>query len=218
MKHFFTFFLPAIIFISCGEDSKVIFTEPQPDNSRDLHEIPKRFRGTYLSLLDSSFLTITSNEMIRSYDFWMEGKLSEMDSNYVLVGDSLLVNKNERDTMPVTLSDSLVRFHFFMADTFFSMGNAPKWLHLRKMKGYLFLNNWCGDSCWTVQKMALKRGNLSIGSMKLPEDIEKLDAITETNEDTAAVIRNYQPKRKEFRKFVRQSGFSEEEQFVKLLR
>lgn len=211
------FFLPfpLVSLFSCGEPAQR-FIEPQPAGQKDIGRFPKRFQGTYLSLSDSSMLTVTDNALIRSYDVWMEQELSSLDSSYTLIGDSLLAKKGEKDTLNVKRTGTLISCHIFVADTFFTI-DAP-WTALRKMKGYLFLNSFCGDSCWTAEKMALKNGKLTIGELAVPEDIEKLDAITETQEDTATVIRDYQPKRKEFRKFVKQSGFSNEEEFVKIKR
>lgn len=203
-----------ILFTRCDEPAQH-FVVPQPEGENDLSKFPLRFRGNFLSSKDSSILQIGERYIARIYDFTMEGNINKIDSNFRLIGDSLLLDIQENDTFRIVRQDSLLRLQIHMIDTIFN-AQLKDWYRLRKMKGYLFLNNWCGDSCWMVQKIEIKRGRLSIGDLKVPEDIEKLDAITENPEPDSTGIRNYQPSKREFRKFVRQSGFSEKEDFIRI--
>ena len=83
---------------------------------------------------------------------------------------------------------------------------------LKKFKGYYFLNNRYKDSSWEVKKLSLKKGVLTVGSVSDNDDIQKLKEITETTADTTST--NFTLSRKQFKKFVKQDGFSKQETFI----
>lgn len=108
--------------------------------------------------------------------------------------------------------DSVI-LHSNWVDTLFdiSSGNV-----LKKFKGYYFLNKYHGDNAWEVNKLFLQEGVLSIGSISKEDDIQKLKALTETTNDT--VNTQFALSKRQFKKFVNQEGFSEEETFTRMAR
>jgi len=69
-------------------------------------------------------------------------------------------------------------------------------------------------NAWEVKEVSLRAGLLTIGAISNENDIEKLQELSETNRDT--ISRNYTLTRKQFKKFIRQEGFSEKETFTKI--
>ena len=106
--------------------------------------------------------------------------------------------------------DTIIR-HADWTDTMFSTSADNV---LKKFKGYYFLNNRFRDTAWEVKKLSLQSGTLTVGSISDKNDIQKLREITETTADTTS--KHFTLKRKEFKRFVKQEGFSEHETFRKI--
>ena len=77
MKHR-TLICILVIFTSC--DNLVRFESPQPTGQRDEKTISNKLVGQYRSLNDSTFLTITSSEIVRTVDWKTVLHISKVDS------------------------------------------------------------------------------------------------------------------------------------------
>ena len=191
-------------------ESPVTFTVPQPDNTHNLDRFPHRLQGEYLSLADSSTLSIGNKLIRRSYSFVDTLAPNKLDSTYRVEGDTLINLTTDQRSPVWHLGDSLVvRAHF--TDTLFQMNYDNV---VRKMKGYYFLNTRQGQSGWEVEKLRLSNGRLTVGQISTKQDLDTLQAITESPADTVPPYQITATKR-QFRKFVRAKGFSDQEVFVR---
>lgn len=203
--------LAAISLFSC--EPPVTFTEPQPAGEKDQSRFPMRYRGKYRSLTDESLLTITDKVLIRDYDFRLYLTKSGLDSNEVLLGDSMLIETGRHDSIRVRVQNDTISWNYHSTDTIFNLAAGT---HLRKMKGYYFLNSPYGSENWYVQKIWLSKGKITIAEISSPEEIELLTAITELPSDTAASRTVFSPGAKQFKSFIKQNGFSAEEVFERV--
>jgi len=101
--------------------------------------------------------------------------------------------------------------HIFYTDTLFQLNSDHI---LRKMKGYCFLNTHYADQNWEVQKLSLHRGKLNISSISAENELETLVEITESPKDTIPPYQ-FTATKKQFKKFVKQEGFTDTETFIK---
>jgi hypothetical protein len=67
---------------------------------------------------------------------------------------------------------------------------------------------------WEVMKMQQSKGKLIVSTIS-PEEIESLEEISETPEDTIAQ-REFTLTKRQFKNFVKKDGFNESETFVRL--
>ena len=196
-------------FVAC--EPPVTFTEPQPVDTDNLSNFPRRLKGVYFSLSDSSTLSISEKMIKRTYDFYYKIHPNQLDSTARLSGDTLInVETNERQLIKRD-GDSL-KIHFHSVDTLFQMDYDNV---VRKFKGYYFLNTRYDKTSWAVEKMNLSKGQLIISSISTKEDIENLKEITETAQDTISNY-NFTATKRQFKKFVKNDGFSDSETFVRL--
>ena len=197
-----------LLFTSCKDAAT--FDRPQPDKSSSLTSFPKRIQGKYLSTDQASVITIDNNLMVRSYDFDFKVSKDSLDSSYRIVGDTI-IDIRDSTKQKIKLLGDTIYMHLNWVDTLF---NISKDNILKKYKGYYFMNTRFTDSAWEVKEVSLKAGLLTIGTISNEEDIQKLQEISETNRDTISI--NYTLTRKQFKKFVRQEGFSEKETFTRI--
>jgi len=187
------------------------FTEPQPVDTDNLSKFPRQLQGKYLSLSDSSTLTINDNFIERIYDFDYKVHLNQLDSNTRLSGDTLINLETSERELIKREGDSLM-IHIHNVDTLFQMNYDNV---VRKFKGYYFLNTRYDKTSWSVEKMQLSKGQLIISGISKEQDIENLKEITETANDTVATY-NFTTTKRQFRKFVKNDGFRDNETFVRL--
>jgi len=204
------------------------FNEPQPANIESLPTFPKRLQGQYLSLKDSSILSINDKFIRRTLDFDNKIHTKELDSmrqnNMCQIrGDTLIFLDDTHEKMKIIkqVGDSLLLRERFI-DTLFQIGRNNI---LRKFKGFYFLNTRYDKDSWGVEKARLAKGVLVISSTT-KADIKKLEEITgteteaetETPQDTdtvAVVVPKFTTTKKQFKTFIKNEGFSNSETFVK---
>lgn len=195
--------------IAC--EPPVTFTEPQPADTDNILNFPRRLKGFYLSLSDSSKLSINEKLIQRTYDFDYKIHPNQLDSTERLSGDTLINIETKEQKLIKRDGDSL-KIHYHKVDTLFQMDYDNV---VRKYKGYYFLNKRYDKTSWSVKKMNLSKGQLIISSISIQEDIENLNEITETAQDTVA-NHNFTATKKQFKKFVKNDGFSFSETFMRL--
>lgn len=188
----------------------VTFSEPQPNNKKNLSEFPNLLQGQYLSLADSSTLLIYENLIQRVYEYDYKINPNQLDSTLRIVGDTVINIESKEKFLIKYEGDSLIA-HIHYIDTLFQMNKDNV---VRKFKGYYFLNNRYDKDIWEVKKIELSKGQLVISSVSTKLDLENLKEITETTQDTIPPY-NFTATKRQFKKFVKNNGFSDNETFIK---
>lgn len=205
---FIAIILILIGFTAC--EPAVTFTEPQPINVENLSKFPNRLQGQYLSLADNSTLIISNEIIKRIYDFDHKFHKNELDSTFKLSGDTI-TNLTTNETTIVKREGDSLRNHIYYCDTLFQMDFDNL---VRKLKGYYFLNTRYDKSGWEVKKVHFEKGYLLISSISTKQDIESLKEIFGTSKDTIPPY-NFTPTKKQFKDFIKNYGFSDNEIFVR---
>lgn len=196
-------------FLSCG--SPVSFNEPQPVDSKNLAEFPKRLHGEYLNSRDGSVILINNSLIVRVYNTKRKLHEEKSDSTIQIEGDSILnLNTNERELLSGE-GDSII-INSSLIDTLFRFNSEHV---VRKYKGAYFLNKLIAQEKWDVKKMELSKGTLYIGSIETKEEIESLATIAENNDDTL-VNQSYSLTKKQFKEFMRTDGFGYRDTFYRI--
>jgi hypothetical protein len=207
LKVILTFIILTSLF---GCEPPVTFNEPQPTDTYNLSKFPNRLQGQYLSLTDNSTLSIGDKLIQRIYDFDYKVHPNQLDRSARLSGDTIIDLKTNERTLIKRDGDSLVT-HIHYIDTLFQLNYDNV---VRKYKGYYFLNTRYDKESWEVKKIQFTKGQLVISSISTKLDLENLKEITETPQDTVAPYK-FTATRKQFKKFIRNDGFSDSEIFVR---
>ncbi len=205
----FFLFILLMGLIAC--EPPVTFSEPQPTGLDNLSEFPSRLQGNYLSLEDNSMLSINDKLIQRTYDFDYKIHINQLDSTSILSGDTIFDLLSNEKTIIKREGDSLV-IHVNYNETLFQLNYDNV---VRKYKGYYFINNRYDKESWEVKKMQLTKGQLIISSISTSLDLENLKEITATQQDTIAPYK-FTTSKKQFKKFIKNEGFSESETFVRI--
>lgn len=205
---FFSLTMAAIFLFAC--QPPIVFDKPQPADVAALGGFPARMQGKYLSMEDSTFMEVTAQSMIRTYDFYQKIHISQLGSNQQLIDDTLFDLKTNEGKLIQIEGDSIVE-HIKEADTLFTIDELNI---LKKFKGYYFVNIYAPPDTWQVKKLEISKRQLTLNNISPKEDLKQLKAITGTIQDTVPYI--FSPTRQQFRKFVRNEGFRDSEKFVKI--
>lgn len=200
-----------IFLLSC-DGPGAIFEHPQPLDVSNMQQFPKRITGKYLSLLDSSVITITDKVISRGFNIKFIMCKKELDTmkHCILRNDTLFNKRTNEKTCVVSINDTLYS-PYHLQDTLFCISDRHI---LRKDKGYYFLNMQFHNG-WEVQKLEYTNGKLYLCSIGNMEEIESLKAITEASNDSS--LFQFDPDKKQLRKFLKAKGFSKKEAFVKIM-
>lgn len=193
---------------SC-EKKVALFEEPQPQNVKSLKGFPKKFAGTYLSLKDSSQLQISAGMLIRSLDGNFKIHPNELDSTEIIKNGILIDIETGEKFTAVKDGDSIRIFKQFI-DTIFDITNQDI---LKKYKGHYLLNLKYEDGYWDVMDLIYRSGRISLKHISEKAEMEKLKTISELQEDSTRIFR---PTRKQFKAFMKQNGFNDEELFIRI--
>ena len=157
MKH--QYFIALMILLSSifACEPPVTFKEPQPLDIENLTGFPKRLQGEYISLSDNSTLIITDKLIQRIYDFDEKIHKSQIDSNYIIKGDTI-INFTYNGRGVIKREGDSVIIHVHDIDTMFQMDYDNV---VRKFKGYYFLNKRYEKESWEVKKLQYSKGVLS---------------------------------------------------------
>ena len=188
----------------------VTFNEPQPTESDNLSKFPNRLQGQYLSIADNSTLSIGDKLIQRIYDYDYKVHPNQLDSSARLSGDTIIDLKTNERTLIKRDGDSLIT-HIHFVDTLFQLNYDNV---VRKFKGYYFLNTRYDKESWVVKKIQFAKGQIVISSISTKLDLENLKEITETPQDTVGPYK-FTATKKQFKKFIRNDGFSDSETFVR---
>jgi hypothetical protein len=205
-----TIILLILVLTSC--DNGVRFEIPQPEGQSNEKITPKKLIGEYFSVEDSSRLSITSGQMTKTLITNLSLHKSELDSSdrVIFKNDSTFSQTDSNMKINVVIKGDSVFEHVVYKDTIFKASRGDL---LRKFKGYYFLNRRTSKNNWNVTKLTKTRKGLTLGTVTGKEDIDNLRELTETKSDT---IYNFRPTRKQFKRFIKNNGFKDEETFIKI--
>jgi hypothetical protein len=203
-------FATTVMLAGCGPVAT--FDEPQPQGIKPLGAFPERLQGHYRAEDGASVLSVSERFITRHYDFDLREHRNSFGISFHLAGDTL-INLEDGTKEIVVLDGDTVVSRVAWIDTLFIISTDNV---LKRFKGYCFLNILYRENEWTVKKLSLTKGVLTFGSLSSPEDVKKLRAITESTTDTVSTY--FSPSRKQFRQFVRQEGFGEEELFYRIVK
>jgi len=195
--------------LSCKQP-EFAFDVAQPVDVKEQRHINNRLIGIYQSVRDSSTLSISKELILRSGYYDEGSKISKIDSSFNLVGNTLIDKKTNHKVAVKKIGDSITWQQKY-TDTIFSKKRNDV---IKKYKGYFFINKYYKDLGWEVKKIKLRKGVISISDISSESDISKLKAISDNKFDTVS----NQPiklSKKEFKKFIKQNGFEDEEIFIK---
>lgn len=210
----YKYILTALVFVtilfSCKEPL-VQFEDAQPNNSRELNQIPRKLIGKYYSSEDNTELEITKNIFIKKMILTDTVNISELGNNEILKGDSIF-NKVRNFNIKVSIINDSLFTNYQYLDTIFNLKQKDV---LKRFKGYYFLNKYDQDNnSWEILKLKLSKGILNINSISTENEIDILNEITETGVDNNRPFRVKLTK-KQVREFVKENGFSEGEIYIK---
>jgi hypothetical protein len=196
--------------ISCRKSDAPIagFEEPQPNDISNLSKIPNRLFGKYLNIKDSSLLVINENVIKRVNNFSGKIHIKELDSLNVLSGNTVINLKTKERIQVRRIGDSLL-YHQNYTDTIFRLSKMNV---LKKYKGYYFLNILFDEKNWETKKVKLSKGKLTISTINSIEEIHNLEKITSSSHDTISQVFKFKPTKRQFKKFVKEEGFGEEDE------
>lgn len=194
----------------------VTFDQPMPPDVKNLDEIPERLRGLYQGVADPVILEISAKSILKIYHYEYPYVGEKIDSMDYFRGDTLIrqlgygveqryLTINRKDTLWVQVQDTGVVFRLDEQNV------------LRKYQGYYVLNCLYGEAHWEVKLLNLIRGRLKISSISRYEDLQLLQAITETIADTVPV-RHFSVDRRQWSEFIEQDGFSDSELYIRVKR
>lgn len=195
-------FLTLSLLISCMQSPNIRFLEPQPKNKRNLASIPHAYRGEYICLEDSSYLSVDSKSIIQHWSSVDKVIQADLQQDY----DTSFTEDAELDfmdnlKMKFQFEGDSVKVSMLLIDTIFNLSDK---MLLRTYKGYLFLNYPNEDSTWAVKTLKLESDSLAIEKLVRLSDIDSLKAITpilEIQDTSANRVLHYdlKPKRKELK-------------------
>jgi hypothetical protein len=200
--------ISTIVFASC--EPAATFNKPQPDNTQSLANFPETLHGKYMDNDQASVITITDKLITRYYDFEYKGHKDSLDSNYKMVGDTIIDLSAGTKQKVLVWGDS-IRYYVNLTDTLFNVSADQV---LKKFKGYYLLNTKYSDSAWEVKKLSLQKGILKFAAISIPDDLLKLREITEHTTDTTST--HFSLTKRQFKSFLHQDGFREEEAFTRI--
>jgi hypothetical protein len=201
-----------VLLILCACEPPIRFESPQPEGRKNERSIPRSLIGTYLNPIDSSKLIVSDQHVVSITHERAASLLSDMDSvdRVKIKGDTSYVISDEELTLKVVVKKDSVFIHTWVYDTLYK---KPGQDVVRKFKGYYFLNQQIGIYGWRVTKIGKLKHGVVVGSISREEDLDDLRELTNTSKDT---LFNFSPTGRQFRKFVRQGGFSDEKIYVRM--
>lgn len=213
MKKFMVVSIIATLTLASCDQSAIpaaTFDKAQPDKIKSIVSFPEFLKGRYLAPDQASTVTIADKIITRHFEFDFKEHKDSLGSSWALEGDTL-IDLTEGTKQKVLLKGDTVIQHANWTDTLFCISDDNV---LKKFNGYYFLNERYNENTWGVKKLFLKKGILSIGSISSLDEIQKLKEITETKADTMST--NFTLTKRQFKKFVKQDGFSEKETFSRI--
>ena len=202
-----------IMMSSCTstQNDIVIFSEPQPRGVRACKDIPKELWGAYVNAEKNEFLFVTAHLIWKKTNFINQIHIRDIDSNFVLRGDSL-IDTVARESIRVVRRGDSIRYSWSNIDTIFQVSTNDI---IKKWRGRYFMNKSYIYGSWSVRQMIVHHGMLSISNINDSVDFQRLKAIAENPMDSMLPIK-INPSNQEFNQLVKDHIFSDEQQYYKI--
>lgn len=200
--------LPILLFACGGMVGDVVtFTEPQPVGKNNISRFPNNLQGEYLSENGRSSLYIDSKFIRRRDDLSFKMHVSELDSNYRIIGDTIFAQL-EGEKWPIVREGDSLKIENFKVDTIFQIDDKNI---LKKYKDTYFLNKSWEDNGWGVLKIETSKEALKLSSIT-EEEVESLKKVGKETLDS--VPYRFEFNNKNFLDFVKDGGFKNSETFI----
>lgn len=204
------------LLISCGggefrEEPSVVFGEPQPAGEDNLPSFPSKLKGKYRGMAEGNELMVTEKFIISTSVVEDKIPVAALDSNLQLNGDTVVDIKTGEKTKVLVQGDSILRSFTFI-DTVFRLNYDNV---LRKFRGHYFLNTRYEGESWDVKQLSPQGDRLIIGSIRSPEDIQNLQAISESSASDTSLPRKFSLSKKQFRKYLGKEGFRDQSIYIR---
>jgi len=184
------------------------FDAPQPEGVNSISSFPSSLHGTYITADSLSKLTI--NDTMITYNYGYQEKLLKinLDSSFLIVGDTLL-DKNNGEKTRIDIAGYTIVRHIYGVDTVFHFSATQV---AKKYKGSIFLNSEIEKGKWEVRQLSLGKNILTMSEIATAEDIQKLRTIV----DADTTIHHFSPTKKQFKHFMKHDGFGTKEVFYRM--
>lgn len=216
MKRNIVYIILLSFLFGCGP--YIYFKTPQPEKKRNLEKIPSKITGKYMSVADSSIITIDLNTIVKKK---FENTIMTLVEFKQETGDSL-----QNDTS-FTFSDNWHIQLKIRNDSVFINSSKEEILFeisenqiLRRYRKYYFLNYRDTNNLWKVELIKLAKDTLEYGNILTKEDVERIKGFTTVEEITDSINSNkstkyyLNPAQKDLKKILKYR--SKGEKYVKL--
>ena len=171
-------------------------------------------QGEFIADDQASVVTISDDLILRKYDYIVKTTKDSIPFPFHLRNDTLFSNENGDSVFAtnVKVTGDTIITNVRYIDTLFMLSDSSV---LKKFKGYYFLNerfNRDNTCTWSVRKLLVEKGVLTITEIGTPKDLDDLRTITETADSTQT---NFAPSRKQFKQFLKTEG-EDGEKFTRL--
>ena len=193
-----------LFFPGCGPN--IWFTSPQPEGKKNLDVFPNELIGKYVSPKDNSVLIIHNNKVIKQFheQLLMSKKEYRNETGDSIARDTSFLFTDNWHIKVKSFGDSVNVFSW-KDEVQFELSEDQ---HLRKYRGFYFLNTRDTSDYWKVKILSLHDDTLEYDDILTIDEIEKIKkiaAVTEysdtSNEKDTRYILN--PKRRELRKILK---------------
>ena len=193
-------------------ESPIKFQEPQPKGVNPLKSFPKRFQGNYTDSANNYTINIGDNMIVKYTNWGFRTIKDSLVNNFIIKRDSLIA-KDSSGSYKITIKGDSIINETVVKDTFFTLSDSAV---IKKYSGYCFLNIRNGSSGWSVKKLSLSSGILTLATIKDSTELEYLKEVEENFSDTIPV--NVHPSKKQFKHFIKAGGFGSEEKYYRVKR
>jgi hypothetical protein len=192
-----------LLITSCGPE--ILFLKPLPKAKKNMASIPSNFCGRYISLTDSSILSITGYLVISDKTEYRqmtkEQLFAEIDTT---IDHDTLVWITPGWNIEFRLFADSAKYISKQIDTLFSKTDESC---IRKYRNILFLNVKNNHNYWSVQIMIRKNDSLFFGDLINTQEIDSIRNITRVKaiSDSSGKIQEYylNPSKRELNRILK---------------
>lgn len=201
--------LASVVLFGCRQP-EVTFSEPQPDGVSEKTEIASRFEGDFENPADSALLQIRKQRITLTSFVKESMKIADIDSTKRLSGNRLVDLLTNESVAVVQRNDSIF-WRYAYVDTLYDAARKDV---LKKFKGFYFANRYYDGLGWQVKKLELHKDYVAVAEIAGRDDFKKLRPLA-TNRADSLPLHQLKATRRQFRKLVKDNGFSAEAVYLR---
>jgi hypothetical protein len=208
-KRFYTLGICIALFVGCSPGdpiSSVLFVSPQLEGAEELQRLPKRLLGQYWSKRDSSQLSIYPDAIYSSKQYQWKVPVMELDSTCILIGDSIIRDKESKADLPVKRLGDTLYWTFDKADTLFKLDEN----HILKRYKAIWILNSRQEEGWLLTKLEKKNKQLTWSYIDSVE-INQLKKLSDSYIDSVPF--QFKISSTKFKEFISAQGFTDIDTF-----